>query len=610
MRKKKIWTYKQFGRPEHADQVNEYAAGLGIAEPVASLLLNRKLDSKEKASAFFNPDIEHLWDPFSMKDMERAIRKVAQVITAGDPILVFGDYDVDGTSGTALLTWFFRDNGVPVDYYIPDRETEGYGLSKQGIDRAREIGAGLIISCDCGINAFREIDYAKSVAGGEIPVIITDHHRPPAELPEAYAVLNPNRPDCDYPFKGLSGCGVAFKFAQAMCREFTDGEHPLPPHRTGSRQEAWSTARLFTHLDLVALATAADMVPVTGENRVLVSEGIKQLERSNKPGLRALLSVSGLERKVQEGDDLNVGNIVFQVAPRINAVGRLGSANRAVDLLITESRKEATALANVLDQENTERRKIEQSTFDESIYLVQSKYPNLNRSKLRSIILWEDGWHQGVIGIVASKLKEKYHLPVIVIAVNDGLGKGSARSIVGFDLYDAFTECAEYFQGYGGHAMAAGLSIHPERLEVFEEHFQRIASRDITPEMLIPKLTLDTDIRFTDIGSQLMQALERLGPFGPGNMRPVFGARDLTVAGLPRIVGENHLKFKVKQGRKMLDAIGFQMGEYYELLIKNEPIDLAFVVEKNAWNGRVYTQLNVRDIVLTKDNPNSADEEV
>ena len=602
MRKKKIWKYKQFGRPEYADQVNEYATGIGVTGPVASLLLNRELDSQEKAAVFFNPDLEHLWDPFSMKDMEKAIRKVSRVIQSGAPIMIFGDYDVDGTSGTALLTWFFRDNGVPVNYYIPDRETEGYGLSRQGIDRARDIGAGLIISCDCGINAFREIKYANSVAGGQIPIIITDHHRPPAELPDAYAVLNPNRPDCDYPFEGLSGCGVAFKFAQALCRAFTEGDNPLPAAHPPSRQEPWSTGRLFTHLDLVALATAADMVPVTGENRVLVSEGIKQLQRSNKPGLRALLAVSGLDRRVQDGDDLNVGNIVFQVAPRINAVGRLGSANRAVDLLITESRKEATALAKVLDQENRERRKIEQSTFDESIYLVQSKYPRLSRGRQRAVILWEDGWHQGVIGIVASKLKEKYHLPVIVIAVNDGLGKGSARSIVGFDLYDAFTECADYFQGYGGHAMAAGLSIHPEQLEAFEDQFQHIASRDITEEMLTPKLTLDTDIRFTEIGSQLMQALERLGPFGPGNMRPTFGARNLTVAGLPRIVGENHLKFKVKQGRKMLDAIGFQMGEYYELLIKNEPIDLAFVVEKNAWNGRVYTQLNVRDIVLTRDN--------
>jgi len=586
MRQKKTWKYKQFGQPEYVDEVREYARNLGLIEPVATLLLNRELDSKEKASVFFNPDFEHLWDPFLMEDMEKAVDKVAEIVVSGKPVLVFGDYDVDGTSGTALLTWFFRDNGVPVEYYIPDRETEGYGLSAKGIDYARQIGAGLIISCDCGINANEEIEYAGSEAGGEIPVIITDHHRPPEVLPDAYAILNPNLPGCAYPFKGLSGCGVAFKFAQAICTAFTEKD-PTPSDQYNYEKGRWSMQRLYTHLDLVALATAADMVPVTGENRVLVSEGIRQLHQSNKPGLRALLSVSGLEQKIRDGHDLNVGNIVFQVAPRINAVGRLGSADRAVDLLITENERKAKSLAKILDQENTQRRKIEQETFDESVYQIQSKYSGLTNGKHQAIVLWQNGWHQGVIGIVASKLKEKYHLPVVVIAVNDGKGKGSARSITGFDLYDAFTECADYFEGYGGHPMAAGLSIAPDRLEDFEEQFQEIARRDITPD---------------HIGSQLMQTLERLGPFGPGNMRPVFSARNLEVAGLPKIVGENHLKFKVKQGRTMLDAIGFRMGEYYELLIKNEPVDLAFVVEKNNWNGRVYTQLNVRDIVLSKEN--------
>jgi len=603
MRRKTIWKYRPFGRETAADQVEKFATGIGVTKPVATLLLNRELNSQEQASVFFNPDFAQLGDPFLMLDMEKAVDKVARVIRSGEPILVFGDYDVDGTSGTALLTWFFRDNGVPVEYYIPDRETEGYGLSMQGIDRAREIGAGLIITCDCAINAFREIAYANSAAGGQIPVIITDHHRPPETLPDAYAILNPNREDDPYPFKGLSGCGVAFKFAQALCTAYTDGDSPAPPNGAAGRhpERLWSKGRLFSHLDLVALATAADMVPVTGENRVLVSEGIRQLHQSNKPGLRALLEVSGLQKKIRDGQDLNVGNIVFQMAPRINAVGRLGSASRAVDLLITENAKEAKRLAKVLDRENRERRKIEQETFDSSIYLVQSKYPDLAHGDSRALILWEEGWHQGIIGIVASKLKEKYHLPVVVIAINDGLGKGSARSVTGFDLYDTFAECAEHFEGYGGHAMAAGLTIRPDALEPFEEQFQAIARRDITEEMRMPNLTLDLDITFADIGSQLMQTLERLGPYGPGNMRPVFGARNLDVTGLPRIVGDNHLKFKVKQGRTLLDAIAFQMGEYYELLIKNEPVDLAFVLEKNHWNGRVYTQLNVRDIVLSAD---------
>jgi len=597
MRKKTLWKYRQFGTDPYIDEAKTFAQNIGVIEPVAQLMLNRDLDSLEKAKEFFNPTFEQMWDPFLLQGMEKAIHKVAEVIESGKPILVFGDYDVDGTTGAALLTWFFRDNGVPVAFYIPDREKEGYGLSTQGIDRAVEIGAGLIITCDCAINAFAEIDYANKAG---VPVIITDHHRPAEQLPDAYAVLNPKREDCEYPFQGLCGCGVAFKFAQAMCRAFS--KQKIESNGSPENTDLWSEDRLFTHLDLVAIATSADMVPVVGENRVLVSEGLRQLQESNKPGVRALLSVSGFDKVVKNGDTLNVGNVVFQLAPRINAVGRLGAATRAVELLTTTSSRKAKALAKVLDEENQERRIIERETVDAAVYQLQSKYYKLSKDGNRAIVLWDEGWHQGVIGIVASKLKEKYHLPIVIIAVNDGLGKGSARSIHGFDLYDAFTECADHFIGYGGHAMAAGLSIAPESLAAFEEQFQAIAARDIDDEMLIPRLTLETDIQFNDIGAQLMQTLERLGPYGPGNMRPVFGAREVKVTGLPRIVGDNHLKFKAKQGRTVLDAIGFNMGEYYELLIKNEPIDMAFVVEKNEWNGRVTTQLNVRDIVLTQEN--------
>lgn len=603
MRKKTLWKYRKYGTAESQSEVEKYAKNLGVIPPVATLLLNRHLDALDKAKEFFNSSLDYLWDPFLLEDMHVAIEKVAQTIESGEPILIFGDYDVDGTTGAALLTWFFRDNGVPVEFYIPDREKEGYGLSTQGIDRAVEIGAGLIITCDCAINAFQEIEYATDAG---VPVIITDHHRPADHLPNAHAVLNPKRRDCEYPFEGLCGCGVAFKFTQAMCRVFSQRQIVGRNIKRTTSADPWDKKRLFSHLDLVAIATAADMVPVVGENRVLVSEGLRQLLDSNKPGVRALLSVSGFDNAVKNGDTLNVGNVVFQLAPRINAVGRMGSATRAVELLTTTNTRKAKALAKVLDEENQERRKIERETVDAAIYQLQSKYYNIPRDGHRAIVLWDEGWHQGVIGIVASKLKEKYHLPIVIIAVNEGVGKGSARSITGFDLYDAFTECATHFTGYGGHAMAAGLSIAPESLEAFEEQFQEIAARDIDDEMLIPRLILETDIAFTDIGAQLMQTLERLGPYGPGNMRPVFGARDVRVTGLPRIVGENHLKFKAKQGRTVLDAIGFNMGEYYELLIKNEPIDLAFVVEKNEWNGRVTTQLNVRDIVLTQDNLTSS----
>ena len=597
MRKKTQWTYRKFGQSGKRSEVSAYAEQLGVSEPVAAVLLNRDLDSQQKAATFFNPSLEDLWDPVLLADIDKAVARVAEVIRAGESLLIFGDYDVDGTAGTALLTRFFQENNVDVHYYIPDRETEGYGLSRQGIDRAHELGAGLIITCDCGINAFEEISYASSL---NIPMIITDHHRPADTLPDAFAVLNPKRTDCDYPFEGLCGSAVAFKFALAMCRTY----RYLPDMRMGE----WSEERLFSHLDLVALATAADMVPVTGENRVLVSEGLRYLQNSRKPGIQALISVSGLQEKLKGDRDLNVGNIVFQIAPRINAVGRLGSASRAVELLVTENRREAEKLARVLDDENTARRGIEHETFEAAVYQVQSKYPDLHRRSHRALVLWDEGWHQGVIGIVASKLKEKYHLPVVVIAINNGIGKGSARSIDGFDLYDAFSECSEHFTGFGGHAMAAGLTISPDSLESFEQAFHSVANREISDEMLVPELTLETDIRFTHVNNQLMEMLQRLGPYGPQNMRPVFGARELSVTGMPRIVGDNHLKFKVKQGRSVLDAIAFRMGEYYELLIKNEPVDLAFVVEKNEWNNRVYTQLNIRDIALSKENsPESTD---
>ncbi len=591
MRKKAQWNYRTYGLADRQTEVASYAEELGVLDPVAAILLNRELDSHEKAVEFFNPSTDNLWNPALLADVEKAVSMVAEVIRAGKSILIFGDYDVDGTAGTALLTRFFKENNVPVHYYIPDRETEGYGLSKQGIEAAAELGVGLIITCDCGINAFEEIAYAAAL---NIPMIITDHHRPAEKLPPAHAILNPKRQDCAYPFEGLCGSGVAFKYALAMCRTFRE----LP----GLDMGEWSEERLFTHLDLVALATAADMVPVTGENRVLVSEGLRYLQQSNKPGIRALISVSGLKKKLGDNGDLNTGNIVFQIAPRINAVGRLGSASRAVALLVTDDRREAEDLAKVLDDENTTRRGIEQETFESAVYQAQSKYPDLHRDSHRAIVLWDEGWHQGVIGIVASKLKEKYHLPVVIIAINNGVGKGSARSIDGFDLYDAFTECADHFTGYGGHAMAAGLTIPLAALEPFEAQFQAVAERDITENMLIPEITLETDLHFTQINSQLLEMLRRLGPYGPKNMRPVFGARELKVTGMPRIVGENHLKFKVQQGRSVLDAIAFQMGEYYELLIKNEPVDLAFVVEKNEWKNRVYIQLNVRDIVLSKDN--------
>jgi len=551
--------------------VQNLAGELDIPAAIARILLNRGLTDKSSILKFFSPSTQDTNDPFLMADMPKAVERLGQAILQREKVLIFGDYDVDGTTATSLLYLVFHEIGLDTDFYIPDREREGYGLSHLGIDYALEIGATLIITCDCGISAFDTIEYANS---HQIDVIVTDHHEPAENLPAALAVLDPKREDDQYPFKELCGVGVAFKFLQGFHLA-----NNLP------------TANLYRHLDLVAIGTAADIVPILGENRILVAKGLEYLNGSQKLGLQALLKTSGFDNKT-----MNVVNIVFGLAPRLNAAGRLGEASRAVHLLTSFNREEANDLANLLEQENRNRQSIERDTIDSAILQLNATH-DLDSDKI--LILSGTNWHHGVIGIVASKLKELYNRPVVMISFQNGIGKGSARSIPGFDLYNAFNSCADLLENFGGHKMAAGLTILIESLPEFTRRLKKIANTQIDDQMLNPGLQIESEIDFDDINQQTLHYLRKMAPYGPGNMRPVFCTRNVNISGMPRIIGENHLKFKAAQNRAVLSSIGWKMGSYYEMLISNRPLDIAFVIDENEWNGYKEIQLNIKDIVYS-----------
>ena len=549
-------------------QVEKLAQEADLPLAISAVLYNRNFTTPQAISDFFNPNIDDLYNPFLLKDMDKAVDRIQKALINKEKVMIYGDYDVDGTTATSLLYLFLHEIGLNAFYYIPDREKEGYGLSKNGVDVALQQQVQLIITCDCGINAFEEISYANSQG---IDLIVTDHHEPAEALPQAYAILNPKRGDDTYPFKELCGAGVAFKMLQAFSMS---NNIPLE--------------KLYRHLDLVAIGTAADIVPILDENRILVSKGLEYLTTTNKVGVNSLLKTAGFTNKM-----LNVVNIVFGLAPRLNAAGRLGEATRAVKLLTSFDQDEAQQLASLLDQENRTRQNIEKDTIDQAILQLNAIH-NIKKDKI--FVLSSPDWHQGVIGIVASKLKEMYNRPVVMISFQNGCGKGSARSIPDFDLYKAFTACADLLDNYGGHKMAAGLTISNVKLPAFRDRIMDLANQQITDEMLNPSLQIECEIQFSEINSRTMEYLHKIAPFGPGNMRPIFVGRNLSVTGLPRIVGENHLKFKVSQNKMVIKAIGWKLGNYYDLLISNRPLDMAFVIEENEWNGKIDIQLNIKDI--------------
>lgn len=553
------------------EQVGRLVADTGLPENVIKILINRHIDTAETIDRFLNPKLSDLKDPFELTGMREGINRVVKALFENEKIVVYGDYDVDGITATALLYMIFNKLGAQVDFYLPNRLTEGYGLSKDAIDEAKSKGVSLIVTVDTGITAVEEVRYANSLG---MDVLITDHHEPAESLPDAVAIINPKQPGCTYDSE-LSGVGVAFKFAQAMFRSLNQDERELEEH-----------------LDLVALGTSADIVPLVGENRILTKFGIKQIARTTKPGLKSLAFVSGLM-----GKEISTGQVVFILAPRINALGRLGDAGQAIRLLSTRDERLAAEIARKLDDENKRRKEIDETTLHEALDQIEEIVDLEND---RAIVLAGEGWHQGVIGIVASRLVEKYHLPTVMISITNGEGKGSARSIPGFHLCEALKECEHLLIRYGGHKYAAGLSIKQEHIPEFREKFISVSSQFLSDEDIIPKLHIDLEIELTDIDDDFMQSLEAFSPFGPQNMRPIFLTRNCEVVGQPYVVGRNHLKMKIRKGDAIFDVIGFGFGDMARLISsKGCLVDVVYVIEYNTYNDVTRKQIRLKDIKLT-----------
>jgi len=557
--------------PEQEDQtrIRELAVSLNVPLIVSKILLNRGITSFEASRLFLRPSLDHLHDPFLMRDMELAVQRILRAIEEKQKVMIYGDYDVDGITSVSVLMLFLKTCGVETCFYIPDRLGEGYGLSETGIREAKRQWVHLIISVDCGIKALEEVALATELG---IDMIVTDHHESGSRIPEAVAVLDPKRRDCGYPFKELAGVGVTFKLLQGVAA------------RLGCDRE-----ELYDYLDLVALGSTADIVPLQGENRILVKYGLEKIARSHNLGIRALIEMVGLT-----GKELGTGQVVFILAPRLNAGGRMGDAGRGVDLLTTEDEAEARQLAQVLEKENLKRREIDDQTFEEAMAKIDREV-DLEGSK--SIVLASSDWHPGVIGIVASRIIERIYRPTILISFDGDIGKGSARSIQGFDLYSALQECKDDLVGFGGHKYAAGLKIRRDKVEQFKAHFDDVTRRTITPDQLTPILRIDGEVPLSQIDERLYRLINLFSPFGAQNMKPVLVCRGIEVVGTPRVVGNNHLKFKVRQQGKIFEAIGFGMGDLIYRIAPGEPnLDLAYVLEKNEWDGNSKFQLRVRDL--------------
>lgn len=570
------WTFPGAETPvEHLEKAKKLSDELGVSPVLTEILVRRGIDTFESARSFFRPALNDLHDPFLMDGMHLAVERIVKAVANKEKILVYGDYDVDGTNGVALMWTFLNSIQANVEYYIPDRIKDGYGLSVAAVERAKERGIQLLVSVDCGITAVKPVERATEVG---IDVIICDHHEPGDIIPSAHAVLDPLKPGCPYPYKTLCGCSVAFKLVQAL------STHPSfqPALEEGNQT-------LLQYLDFVTLATTADIVNLTGENRVLVKLGLEVLNTNPHPGVHALIDTSGLKL-----GSITAGQIVFVLAPRINAVGRLGDATRAVELLTSESFTAALERARVFEEENRNRRKIDEDTFLEAQELVENYLDVDNES---AIILHQETWHPGVIGIVASRLVERYYRPTIMMTTVGGVAKGSARSVAGFDIYQALKRCEDKLVQFGGHKYAAGLSVELARLDEFKEAFNEIAKELLTGDLLTPEIKVEAEIRLGEVTPKFVRVLNQFAPFGPGNMRPVFVARNVEIYGTPRIVGKNHLKFKVRSNGQIFDAIGFNLGGFIDKLLHGRrTADLAFSLDESEFAGEAVPQLKIKDI--------------
>ncbi len=570
--KEPIWIGKSLPKEESIISFQKILNinGVPFDETITTLLLQRNIDTYEKAKVFFKSNLSDLHDPFLMADMDNAVKRLSQQIKAGKKILIFGDYDVDGITSVALVFLFLKNNFPQLNpiYYIPDRETEGYGISIKGIDFAKENDCSLMIALDCGIKAVDKVEYAKK---NGVDIIICDHHTPGDKLPDAIAVLDPKRVDCQYPYKELSGCGVGFKLLQAFSMA---NDIPLE--------------NLFSLIDLLALSISSDIVPITGENRVLCKAGIEKLSTNPIPGIKAIMEQTNLI-----GKSLNVSDLVFIIGPRINASGRMLHGSRSVKLLTGEDIEQLNNDANAIDDLNTQRKTIDTSIKNEVIEMVK-QIPDYEERK--SIVLYKNNWHKGVLGIVASRIVEEFYKPTILLTESDGMLVGSARSIKGFNLYKAIDTCKENLQNYGGHEFAAGLTLKLENFENFKQQFEMVVSQTILPEQTEPKLYYDLELPLSKISWKLYRLLEKMKPYGPENMTPVFVTRGLKDTGRSKVVGNNeHLQLVLTDGNNEVKAIAFNMADKLPL-VKNNQVKICYTINENHFRGTTSLQLVVKAI--------------
>jgi len=544
---------------------------LKISPVICDILVKRDVVTFEQSKKYFRPELSDLHDPWLMKDMDKAVERIIRAVNNNEKILVFGDYDVDGTTSVACMYRFLKKIHSELDFYIPHRYREGYGVSKAGIDFANENGFNLIISLDCGIKSIELIKYAKDLG---IDFIVCDHHLPDEELPNAIAILNPKQKDCNYPYKELCGCRVGFKLISALAPQF-----------------GLSDDDIYESLDLLTTAIAADIVPMTGENRILAYYGLKKANENPNNGIKALGFLSGLKT------ELHINNLVFIIAPRVNAAGRMDDAKKAVQMFIAESYDEALQYAEMLHSDNTDRKEADLNITSEALFLITE---NQDWQDRKSTVVFQSHWHKGVVGIVASRLIEHYYRPTIVLTQSGEYVAGSARSVPGFNLYEAVHACREHLIGYGGHFAAAGLTLELEKVEAFRNKFEEIVSATIHPELLIPEIIIDAEINFMDIQWSFYNILQQMEPFGPENLRPVFVAKKVWNTGYSKIVKEEHIKFSLKQNNTVFTGIGFKMADKFHLLQMNKPLDVVFKIDENEWNGNKTLQLRVIDFRLNE----------
>lgn len=553
-------------RDADTEAVERLQQALNIPAALAMLLVQRGITTFEDARRFFRPSLEHLHDPFLMKDMDKAVDRILRALRNHEKILIYGDYDVDGTTSVALAYSFFKELGADVDYYVPNRYSEGYGISLQGIDYAHTNGFKLVIALDCGIKAADKIEYASQ---RHIDFIICDHHLPDENIPKAVAVLDPKRTDCHYPYKELSGCGIGFKLISAVARKKHLGYDSVNKY-----------------LDFVVVSIAADIVPITGENRVLAYYGLQRLNKEPSEGLRALIELNQLKKP------LTVSDLVFIVGPRINAAGRMDDARHAVRLLVSGI-EQASSHAQVLNKHNTDRKGFDSSITQEAIEMLQNDPEQQSR---KTTVIFKNDWHKGVIGIVASRLIDLWYRPTIVFTESNGIIAGSARSVPGFDIYEAIYACRDLLEQFGGHMFAAGITMKRDNLDAFRRRFEEVVATSIDERLLIPEIEINAALDPADVTPKFYNILRQFGPFGPQNMKPLFVTQGVVDNGWTKVVGTDHIRFYVKKNEANLQGVGFGMAEHISKIKSGEPFDICYSLEENEWNGRKRIEMLVKDI--------------